>query len=1316
MTIAPTHAIADTGATGIFVMEGSKVENIRLAMKPLIINLPDGTKVTSTHECDITIPGLPKVLTGHIVPKLSIASLIGIRVLCEAGCKVTFSKRHCDVYYDDKLILRGFKDPSTDLWTLPLTTTPTMPIENRKTFPIQNGVAAFTHSIKTRANQVKFTHQSLCNPKISKLIRAIRKGFLKGCPNISEALVLKYLNPSPATAKGCMKRPRHGIKSTTPKIKLSIQEQIEAIVPPIVINPPIPQEQHLQHNLIPDDGDGSIANVFCFGVFADKNSGVVYNDMTGNFPFVSIDGSVCYLIMYHYESNAILATPVDGMTDIIIFNAYKKNFDMLEKKGFKVKLNIMDNQATKHIKKFLTEKECKLQLVEPGNKRLNASERAIQTWKDAMIAALATTDSEFPLQLWDRLTPQVQDCLNLMRASRTNPAISAYEALNGPYDWNRYPLAPLGCKAVIYEDASTRGSWAPRGVDGWYLGPSKDHYRCNHYYIPETGGYRISGSAELFPQHCQLPNLTPLQHLRALTQELTDETKIAAQTQQGRKVLQQLQTNLTNIINPSAAQTEEQRVRLVEQERQQRVIDDTPIITMPRITNAQPIMQSRNPTAKRNLKQTPRIHRRHTRNNTPGALPPITRMVDDNPHGFPPYNPPNVVHEHDPTDTILAFSMIQPRLAPVQCNAQNYIVSTQAINALVMLEQCTPSTIFTPRSLESGRTFQPIHDLKHFANPMVHPVTGETISSYRKAMQDPAIAEVWKTAFGKEFGGLAQGDNKTKTKGTDAIFVMTHDDIQRLKGKAYTYAQVVMDFRPQKEDPNRIRITAGGDKIQYDGELSVRSADITTAKLHWNSVISTDDARYMCLDISLFYLTAHLEYYEYMKMPLHLFPQWIVDQYDLTKHAVNGMVHIEMRKAVYGLPQAGILANKRLRRKLEPHGYLEHENTPGLWYHKSRPISFTLVVDDFGVKYVGKEHADHLINCLKQCKYKLTEDWTGSLYCGITLDWNYTDKYVDISMPGYIKKKLKQYDHAFPNRAQSCPYSPEPKSYGAKAQAPLPEDNSKPLDKNGIRKIQQIVGSILYYARAVDMTVLMALSSIASEQMTATEKTQKRCVQLLDYLASNSEAKVRYRASDMIMNIHSDASYLSEPSARSRTCGHFFMGSIPKNGQPIFINGAFYVNTTIMRFVVASAAEAELGALFRNCQDGIIFRLTLSNLGHPQPKTPVHCDNATAVGIASNTVKRQRSRAMEMRFFWIGDKVSQQMYDIFWHPGQENLADYQSKHHIGSHHVNVRPWYLHMDNSPRFLPRALKPSTLKGCVGTLEDGYVRKVPLPRVSP
>jgi hypothetical protein len=87
---------------------------------------------------------------------------------------------------------------------------------------------------------------------------------------------------------------------------------------------------------------------------------------------------------------------------------------------------------------------------------------------------------------------------------------------------------------------------------------------------------------------------------------------------------------------------------------------------------------------------------------------------------------------------------------------------------------------------------------------------------------------------------------------------------------------------------------------------------------------------------------------------------------------------------------------------------------------------------------------------------------------------------------------------------------------------------------------------------------------------------------------------------------------------------------------------------------------------------------------------------------------------MEMRFFWVGNKEAQNIYGISWHPRQENLADYQSKHHTGTHHRNVHPWYLHQENSPRFLPRVITPSTLKGCVGTLKVGYIHNVPLPRV--
>jgi hypothetical protein len=122
------------------------------------------------------------------------------------------------------------------------------------------------------------------------------------------------------------------------------------------------------------------------------------------------------------------------------------------------------------------------------------------------------------------------------------------------------------------------------------------------------------------------------------------------------------------------------------------------------------------------------------------------------------------------------------------------------------------------------------------------------------------------------------------------------------------------------------------------GELLMRTADLTTSKLMWNSVLSTAGAKYMCLDIKNFYLMAPLDRFKYMKMPIALFPKWIVKQYELMKHVLNGFIYLEMRRALWGLPQAGILANKLLRQRLLPHGYYKCNNTPGLWKHETRPI------------------------------------------------------------------------------------------------------------------------------------------------------------------------------------------------------------------------------------------------------------------------------------------------------------------------------------------------------------------------------------------
>ena len=213
---------------------------------------------------------------------------------------------------------------------------------------------------------------------------------------------------------------------------------------------------------------------------------------------------------------------------------------------------------------------------------------------------------------------------------------------------------------------------------------------------------------------------------------------------------------------------------------------------------------------------------------------------------------------------------------------------------------------------------------EHYANPMVHPVTGKTISSYKQLMNNPATVEVWQTAFGKDFGGMTQGNNKTGQKETNAMFVMTRDEVAHAlaAGQFFTYANPVVGYQPQKEDPYRIQITAGGNFLKYEGNASVQTAGLDKAKMHWNSVISTKGATYMCLDMENFYLTAKLEYFEHMKMPLSLFLLWKIKQYNLAEFGNKWLGTYQDEGAVWGLVQAGILANKRLCQKLVPFGYL----------------------------------------------------------------------------------------------------------------------------------------------------------------------------------------------------------------------------------------------------------------------------------------------------------------------------------------------------------------------------------------------------------
>ncbi len=170
----------------------------------------------STHVCNVTIPGLPTVRMGHIMPNMTSASLFRIRLLCKAGCTVIFNKDKCQVIYNEKIILTGCKDPTSVLWMLPI-----LPINEAQTThdavhhsllgPCVSSTLPhainFSYHQTTKENNVKFMHQSLCNPPKSSLLAAIRQGFLRAAPHLSKMAVAKYLPPSLALSKGHMKRP-----------------------------------------------------------------------------------------------------------------------------------------------------------------------------------------------------------------------------------------------------------------------------------------------------------------------------------------------------------------------------------------------------------------------------------------------------------------------------------------------------------------------------------------------------------------------------------------------------------------------------------------------------------------------------------------------------------------------------------------------------------------------------------------------------------------------------------------------------------------------------------------------------------------------------------------------------------------------------------------------------------------------------------------------------------------------------------------------------------------------------------------------------
>ncbi len=205
----------------------------------------------------------------------------------------------------------------------------------------------------------------------------------------------------------------------------------------------------------------------------------------------------------------------------------------------------------------------------------------------------------------------------------------------------------------------------------------------------------------------------------------------------------------------------------------------------------------------------------------------------------------------------------------------------------------------------------------------------------------------------------------------------------------------------------------------------------------------------MTMDIKDFYLNTLMARYEYMQLRIADMPDDVIEHYNLRDKATsNGYIYCKIQKGMYGLPQAGIIAQQLLEECLQKHGDRQSQMTPGLWKHDTRPISFSLVVDDFRVKYVGKENAQHLLDTVPHY-YKCSCDWKGEQYCGLILKWDYKGKKVHVMMPGYVTKALTRFQHPPPVKSQDQPYLHAKPNYGAKTQHATAEDTAPPPQQGG---------------------------------------------------------------------------------------------------------------------------------------------------------------------------------------------------------------------------------------------------------------------------
>ena len=476
----------DSGASKTFVNSRRGLQLTGRSNK--VVETAGGTKLQATDTGLLSTRALSKgAREAIVVPGMSQPALMSVSTLANNGYTTVFLPGNdgVDIYGANDVVisstappaLQGWRD-GRGMWMVPVVN------DNQISPGLDVAETAMgVYELPSTKEVVRFLHAALGNPTQATLLTAAQHGNLVTFPGMTPQNILRHFPESDETQKGHMKQTKQGVRSTKivdEDAMLGVKHQ--------------PGVKHKDVYLIVFD--------------ATKKS--MFSDQTGKFPITSARGNKYIMVAVELDGNYIDGEPLQSRSAKSLTKAYQAIFQRWKATGVICpNWHILDNEAPEELKQAIRDNKCRVELTPADQHRRNAAERAIQTFKGHFISVLAGVADGFPINQWDELLPQTILTLNLLRQSNVAPNISAWAYHHGSFDYNRMPLAPMGCAVQFHIKPSRRKTFGEHSEDGFYLKTSEEHYRTHVVFCKKTRAKRLADTVFFKHKYITQPTVTP---------------------------------------------------------------------------------------------------------------------------------------------------------------------------------------------------------------------------------------------------------------------------------------------------------------------------------------------------------------------------------------------------------------------------------------------------------------------------------------------------------------------------------------------------------------------------------------------------------------------------------------------------------------------------------------------------------------------------------------------------------------------------------------------------------------------------------------